>query len=124
MILYRRKILALGKPEPKDVPWWGELNFGGWYTEAEIDAVVEAIRSSMHWSQGFGHGGSSSEIEKFEKAFASYCGTQHAIAITSCGVGLDIAMMCLDLEPGDEVITPAINYKASQMAILGQREVK
>jgi dTDP-4-amino-4,6-dideoxygalactose transaminase len=117
----RRKILASGKPEPKNVPWWGELNFGGWYTEAEIEAVVEAIRSSMHWSQGFGHGGSSGEIEKFEKAFALYCGTQHAIAITSCGVGLDIAMMCLDLEPGDEVITPAINYKASQMAILGQR---
>jgi len=116
----REKILSKGKPEPKNVPWWGEPNFGGWYTEAEIDAVVKAIRSSMHWSEGFGHGGTSSEIEKFENAFAEYCGTDYAIAITSCGVGLDIAMMCLDLEPGDEVITPAINYKASQMAILGQ----
>ncbi len=117
----RKEILSKGKPEPKDVPWWGEPNFGGWYTEAEIDAVVKAIRSSMHWSVGFGHGGLSDEIEKFENAFAEYCGVKHAIAITSCGVGLDIAMMCLDLEPGDEVITPAINYKASQMAILGQR---
>jgi perosamine synthetase len=116
----RKIILSKGKPEPKDVPWWGEPNFGGWYTEAEIEAVVKAIRSSMHWSQGFGHGGFSNEIGKFEKAFAAYCGTKHAIAITSCGVGLDIAMMCLDLEPGDEVIVPAINYKASQMAILGQ----
>lgn len=116
----RKDILSKGKPEPKDVPWWGEPNFGGWYTEAEIDAVVKAIRSSMHWSVGFGHGGTSGEIEKFENAFAEYCGAKHAIAITSCGVGLDIAMMCLDLEPGDEVITPAINYKASQMAILGQ----
>ncbi len=117
----RKIILSKGKPEPKDVPWWGEPNFGGWYTEAEIDAVVKAIRSSMHWSEGFGHGGSSKKIEEFENAFADYCGAKHAIAITSCGVGLDIAMMCLDLEPGDEVITPAINYKASQMAILGQR---
>ena len=116
----RNKILSQGKPEPKDVPWWGEPNFGGWYTEAEIEAVVRTIRSSMHWSEGFGHGGCSNEIESFENAFAEYCGTKHAIAITSCGVGLDIAMMCLDLEPGDEVITPAINYKASQMAILGQ----
>src|SRR3990172_10477455 len=119
--LKRNKILSVGKPEPKNVPWWGEPNFGGWYTEAEIDAVVNAIRSSMHWSIGFGHGGHSNEIDKFENAFAQYCGTKHAIAITICGVGLDIAMMCLDLEPGDEVITPAINYKASQMAILGQR---
>jgi perosamine synthetase len=116
----RKIILAKGKPEPKDVTWWGEPNFGAWYTEAEIDAVVKAIRSSMHWSAGFGHGGHDNEIEKFENAFAQYCGTKHAIAITSCGVGLDIAMMCLDLEPGDEVITPAINYKASQMAVLGQ----
>jgi perosamine synthetase len=116
-----KNILAKGKPEPKDVPWWGEPNFAGWYTEAEIDAVVAAIRSSMHWSKGFGHGGTSNEIAKFENAFAQYCGTKHAIAITSCGIGLDIAMMCLDLEPGDEVITPAINYKASQMAVLGQR---
>jgi Predicted pyridoxal phosphate-dependent enzyme apparently involved in regulation of cell wall biogenesis len=116
----RGKILSIGKPEPKEVTWWGEPNFGAWYMEAEIEAVVKAIRSSMHWSEGFGHGGNSGEIEKFETAFAKYCGTKHAIAITSCGVGLDIAMMCLDLEPGDEVITPAINYKASQMAILGQ----
>jgi dTDP-4-amino-4,6-dideoxygalactose transaminase len=72
----------------------------------------------MHWSVGFGPG--AKEIEDFENAFAKYCGAKYAIAITSCGVGLDIAMMCLDLEPGDEVITPAINYKASQMAILGQ----
>jgi len=115
----REIILSKGKPEPKNVPWWGEPNFGGWYTEAEIDAVVSSIRSSMHWSVGFGHGPNA--IDDFEKAFAEYCGTEHAIAITNCGVGLDIAMMCLDLEPGDEVITPAINYKASQMAILGQR---
>lgn len=116
----RKDILSKGKPEPKDVPWWGEPNFGSWYTEEEINAVVKAIRSSMHWSEGFGQFGFSGEIKEFENAFAEYCGTKHAIAITSCGVGLDIAMMCLDLEPGDEVITPAINYKASQMAILGQ----
>jgi perosamine synthetase len=117
----RKLILSKGKPEPKNVPWWGEPNFGAWYTEREIVAVVKAIRSSMHWSQGFGHGGLAPEIEEFENAFARYCGTRHAVAITSCGVGLDIAMMCLDLEEGDEVITPAINYKASQMAVLGQR---
>ena len=79
---------------------------------------LKRCRSSFHWSVGFGP--RSKEIEEFEKAFAEYCGTKHAIAITSCGVGLDIAMMCLDLEPGDEVITPAVNYKASQMAVLGQ----
>jgi hypothetical protein len=59
----RKNILLQGKPQPREVPWWGEPNFGGWYTEAEIEAAVNAIRSSMHWSAGFGHGGCSNEIE-------------------------------------------------------------
>lgn len=114
----RKKILFKGKPEPRHVPWWGELNFGGWYTEAEIEAAVQAIRDSMHWSVGFGP--DPKTVSDFENAFARYCGAKYAIAVTNCGVGLDMAIMCLDLQPGDEVICPAINYKASQMVILGQ----
>src|SRR5204863_5925798 len=37
------------------------------------------------------------------------------------GTGLDMAMMCLDLEPGDEVICPAVNFKAAPLSIIGQR---
>ncbi len=113
----RKELLSKGKPEPKNVPWWGELNFGGWYTEAEVEAAVRAIRESMHWSLGFG-GPHPKAIADFEGAFAEYCGAKYAVAITNCGVGLDMAVMCLDLQPGDEVICPAINYKASQMVIL------
>jgi perosamine synthetase len=114
----RKKILARGKPEPKDVPWWGEPNMGSWYTEVEIEAAVKAIRDSMHWSVGFGP--HSATITEFENTFASYCGAKYAIAVTNCGMGLEIAMRCLELQPGDEVICPAVNYKASQMAILAQ----
>jgi len=113
----RKIILSKGKPDPKDVPWWGEVNFGGWYTEAEIEAAVQAIRDSMHWSAGFG-GPNPKTVADFENAFAEYCGAKYAIAITNCGVGLDMAMIGLGLKPGDEVICPAINYKASQMVIL------
>ena len=114
----RKRILLKGKPEPSHVPWWGEPNFGAWYTEAEINAVVNSIRESMDWSVGFGP--NAKVIEDFENAFAEYCGVKYSIAIANCGVGLDVAMMCLDLEPGDEVICPAVNYKASQLAIIGQ----
>jgi dTDP-4-amino-4,6-dideoxygalactose transaminase len=112
----RKEILAKGKPEPSNVPWWGEVNFGGWYTEAEIEAAVQAIRESMHWSVGFG-GPNPKTITDFEQAFAEYCGAQYAIAITNCGVGLDMAFIALDLKPGDEVICPAINYKATQLIV-------
>ncbi|TRZ96036.1 DegT/DnrJ/EryC1/StrS family aminotransferase [bacterium] len=115
----RKTILSRGKPEPKDVPWWGETNLGGWYTESEIDAAVRSIRESMDWSVGFGP--NPKVIAEFEKAFAEYCGAKHAVAINGCGTGLNMATMCLDLEPGDEVICPAINYKAAHLAILRER---
>lgn len=89
---------------------------GGWYTEEEIEAVVACLRDSMDWRQGF----SGPEIGQFEAAFAEYCGVRHAVAVNSCGTGLDIAMMCLDLQPGDEVISPAITFKATHQAIVGQ----
>jgi perosamine synthetase len=39
--------------------------------------------------------------------------------VNSCGTGLDIAMMCLDLLPGDEVISPAMTFRATHLCIIG-----
>lgn len=113
-----KDILARGKPEPRDIPWWGEPNLGGWYTEAEVEAATRAIRESSDWTAGFGP--NARTIEEFENAFAKYCGTKYAVAVNGGGTGIDMAMRCLDLEPGDEVICPAINYKSAHLAILGQ----
>ena len=113
----RKKILSKGKPKPH-VLWYGEPNLGGWFTEAEVNAVVETLRESMDWTVGFGP--NPKVIEEFEKAFAQYCGAKYAIATNSGGTGIDMAMMCLDLKPGDEVICPAINYKSAHLAILKQ----
>ena len=114
----RKEILSKGKPEPKNTMWWGEPNIGGWYTEAEIAAALNAIMEANDWTVGFGP--NPKEIEKFENTFAKYCGAKYAVAVNSCGTGLNMAMMCLDLEPGDEVICPAINYKAAHLAIIAQ----
>lgn len=114
----RKQILSKGKPEPKNVLWYGEPNFGGWYTEAEINAVVNTIRESLDWTVGFWM--HSKTIEEFENAFAKYCGAKYAISTNGAGTAIDMAMMCLDLKPGDEVISPAINFKAAHLAILKQ----
>lgn len=111
------KILTHGGYGPKDVPWWGESNLGGWFTDEEIDAVTSIMRRSMEWTVGFDHG---QEIENFEKAFAEYCDAKYAVAINSCGTGLDMAMICLELEEGDEVVCPATNFKAAHLSIIGQ----
>lgn len=90
---------------------------GGWYTEAEVEAIVKAVRDSMDWTVGFGF--FCQEILDFEAAFAAYCGTSYALSITSAGAGLDMAMMALDLQPGDEVIAPAINFWAGHYSVIG-----
>jgi perosamine synthetase len=111
----RKAILAQGRPGPR---WSGEPLLGAWYTDKEIEAATKAIRDSMDPTVGFGF--ICEEIEEFEAAFAEYCGTAYAVSINGAGTGLDMAMMCLDLEPGDEVIVPAINFRAAAMAVVGQ----
>jgi dTDP-4-amino-4,6-dideoxygalactose transaminase len=110
----RKKILARGFP---DMKWDGEPMLGAWYTEEEIEAVVKTIRDSMDWTVGFGF--FCDEIIEFEEQFATYVGTKYAISISSAGAGLDMAMMALDLDPDDEIISPAINFWAADYAILG-----
>ena len=97
--------------------WQAEPLLGGWYTEEEIDAVVKAIRSSMDPAVGFGF--FCDEIVEFEQKFAEYIGTRYALSVTSAGTGLDVAVKALDLEPGDEVIVPAMNFRAAPYAVLG-----
>ena len=111
----RRDILKQHKPQR---PFPAEPYLGGWYTEEEIEAAVKAIRDSMDWRTGFGF--IVDEIVEFEQTFARYCGTAFAISLSTASVGLDMAMACLDLEPDDEVICPAVNFKAAPLAVLGQ----
>lgn len=110
----RREVLKRGKPEP---PWRGEPLLGGIYDEEEVEAAVAAIRDSMDVSRGFGF--TASPIPDFERAFAEYVGTKHAVAINSAEPGLDMAMRYLNLQPGDEVIVPAINFQAASLAVIG-----
>jgi len=110
----RQEILARGRPD-----YWGgaEPGLGGWYTEEEVEAAISTIRASMDWRVGFGF--YCEEIVEFEQNFAKYCGTADAVSITSAGAGLDMAMRALDLEPGDEVISPAFNFMAGHYAVIG-----
>ena len=116
MLDAERRTKLLSRPRPP-VTWKGEPGLGGWYTDAEIEAAVAAIRKSMDWNEGFGF--LVEEIARFEEEFARYVGTEFAVSVATASVGLDMAMRCLDLEAGDEVLVPACNFKAATLAILG-----
>ncbi|MFP4047276.1 MAG: DegT/DnrJ/EryC1/StrS family aminotransferase [Bacteroidales bacterium] len=47
---------------------------------------------------------------KLESVFSEYIGCRHSIAVTSCTAGLEIALRCLGIGPGDEVIVPDYTY--------------
>ena len=98
--------------------WQGEPHLGGDYGQEEIDAVVDCIKASMAYNEGFGF--ITEEILEFERRFAEYIGTKHAVSINGAGSGLDMAMMVLKLEPEDEVIVPALNFRAAPLSVLGQ----
>ena len=97
--------------------WSGEPGLGSVYGEEEIQAALDAIKDSMNYEKGFGF--TSQPIVDFENAFANYVGTKHAIAVNSCGPGIDIVMRYLKLEPGDEVIVPPCNFIAAPLSAYG-----
>ena len=57
------------------------------------------------------------QVKAFEEAFAAYCGTKYALAVTSATTGLELAMIACDVGPGDEVITTPLSWISTANAI-------
>ena len=56
-------------------------------------------------------------VERFEEAFAAFCGTRHAISCCNGSAALHVALLGLGVGPGDEVIVPTLTYIASANAV-------
>ncbi len=78
-------------------------------TEAEIEAVVDTLRSS--WIT------TGPKTKKFETEFASFIGAPGALALNSCTGGLHVALAALNIGPGDEVITTPTTFCATANVI-------
>ncbi len=60
---------------------------------------------------------SGPRVEAFEQDFAAYCGSRESIALNSGTSALHLALLALDIGPGDEVITTAMTFVATVAAI-------
>jgi dTDP-4-amino-4,6-dideoxygalactose transaminase len=80
-----------------------------WIGEAEIEAVVEVLKSG--WLS------TGPKTAEFERRFAEYIGVKHALAVSSCTAGLHLALVAAGIGPGDEVITTPYTFTATSEAI-------
>ncbi len=80
----------------------------------EVDAGIQAVIDNTQFIKG-------PQIKQFEEALAAELGVKHVIACANGTDALQIAMMALDLKPGDEVILPVFTYVATAevIALLG-----
>ena len=85
------------------------------------DKLLQAIERVMD-SQRFVLG---DEVRSLETSIADYCQTKHAVACASGSDALLLALMALDIQSGDEVITTPFSFFATAAAItrLGARPV-
>ncbi len=58
-----------------------------------------------------------SYVDRFESELARFLGVKHAIAVSNGTVALHLAVHCLGIGPGDEVLVPTFTYIASVNAI-------
>ncbi|MGO8689421.1 MAG: DegT/DnrJ/EryC1/StrS family aminotransferase [Thermoguttaceae bacterium] len=84
----------------------------------EPELLLEAFDSN--WIAPMGP-----HVEAFEREFAEKIGVEHAVALSSGTAALHLAMLLLDLEPGDEVATSTLTFVATANAIryVGARPV-
>lgn len=86
--------------------------------KTEVDTAILNVLSSTAFING-------PEVKAFQTELEQYLGVKHVIPCANGTDALQIAMMALDLKPGDEVITADFTYVATAevIALLGLRPV-
>ncbi|MEX8507770.1 MAG: DegT/DnrJ/EryC1/StrS family aminotransferase [Leptothrix ochracea] len=86
--------------------------------KSEIDAGIQRVLDHGQYIMG-------PEVKALETALASFVGVRHCITVASGTEALLIALMALDLKPGDEVITTPFTFAATAevIVLLGAKPV-
>ena len=86
--------------------------------KAEVDGAIQEVLDSAAYING-------KAVKDFAQNLSTYLGVDHVIPCANGTDALQIAMMALDLKPGDEIITPSFTYIATTevVALLGLKPV-
>lgn len=77
----------------------------------ELQYVIECLETNWISSQG-------SFVGRFEQEFAAFVDSPEAVSVNSGTAALHLAMLCLGVGKGDEVIVPDLTFAASAAAVL------
>jgi len=80
------------------------------HIKAAVDGSIQEVLSSAHFIKG-------PKVIQFEKNLSYYLGVKEVISCANGTDALQIALMALDLEPGDEIIVPSFTYVATAEVI-------
>lgn len=78
--------------------------------EEEAKAVYDVVKSG--WLN------EGKKVAEFEKSFAEYIGTKHAVAFFNGTVALHAVLHALGIKPGDEVIVPSFTFISTANSVL------
>ena len=86
--------------------------------KSDIDRGIQEVIDSASFVKG-------QVVKNFESELASYLGVRHVIAVGNGTDALQIALMSLGLQPGDEVITPSFTFIATAevAALMGYKPI-
>lgn len=76
----------------------------------QVDSGIQQVLDSAAYING-------KPVQDFAKNLSAYLNVKHTIPCANGTDALQIAMMALDLQPGDEVITPSFTYIATTEVI-------
>jgi len=80
--------------------------------DEEINGVADVLRSGRYMS--------GPRVEEFEKKFADYIGVEHAVAVSNGTFAIQAALAAMNLQPGDEIIVPALTFFSTATAVIHQ----
>ena len=99
-------LLGGKRTKTKPFPVWPQ------YDEKERRALEEVLESRVWWRT------SGTKTLAFEREFAAFHGAKHGIAVTNGTAALEVTMLGLGIQAGDEVIVPAFTFIATASAVL------
>ncbi len=104
-----KRSASTGKPKTMKIDF-ANLQYQYQLYKDDIDARIQAVLNKSNYIMG-------EEVQQLENELQKFTGAKHAISCSNGTDALLLAMMALDIQPGDEIITTPFSFIATAETI-------